>query len=55
MDKKIVLIGAGSAVFGPDTISDIFLSRLLPGSTVVLHDIKKEKLNMIYELAEAEN
>ncbi len=55
MDKKIVLIGAGSAVFGPTTIADIFLSKVLPGSTIVLHDINEERLNMIYELVMAEN
>jgi len=50
METKIVLIGAGSAMFGPVTVNDINLSKVLPGSTIVLHDINKEKLNMIYEL-----
>jgi len=55
MDKKIVLVGAGSVSFGPSTFTDIYLSDLLPGSTIVLHDINKNKLEMIYELLIAEN
>ena len=39
MGVKIVLIGAGSAQFGYDTMGDIFQSAVLPGSEVVLHDI----------------
>ncbi|NVM56335.1 MAG: hypothetical protein HWN66_21740 [Candidatus Helarchaeota archaeon] len=50
MDKRIVLIGAGSAVFGPVTVNDINSSKVLPGATIVLHDINKEKLDMIYAL-----
>ncbi|MBD3214724.1 MAG: alpha-glucosidase/alpha-galactosidase [Candidatus Lokiarchaeota archaeon] len=55
MNKKIVLVGAGSTSFGPSMFSDLYLSDLLKGSTVVLHDINKEKLEMIYELLEKEN
>ncbi|MFX1427082.1 MAG: hypothetical protein ACFFBE_11565 [Promethearchaeota archaeon] len=55
MEKKIVLVGAGSTSFGTATMNDIFLSDVLEGSTVVLHDIDKEKLEMIYELLEVEN
>jgi alpha-galactosidase len=55
MDKKIVLVGAGSTSFGPSMLSDIFLSEVLDGSTIVLHDIDKEKLEIIYELIVAEN
>ena len=36
---KIVLIGAGSAIFGLGTISDIFNSAILSGATIILHDI----------------
>ena len=54
MDKKIVLVGAGSAMFGPSMLMDIFLSNILEGSTVMLHDINKEKLEKIYELIVAE-
>ena len=55
MDKNIVLVGAGSVSFGPSTISDLFLSEVLTGSTIILHDIDKDKLEMIYELCVKEN
>ncbi|MBA7700430.1 Alpha-glucosidase [subsurface metagenome] len=35
--------------------NDIYLSDVLEGSTIVLHDIDKTKLEMIYELLLAEN
>lgn len=55
MDKKIVLVGAGSTSFGPATINDLFFSEILTGSTITLHDIDKEKLEMMYELCVKEN
>jgi len=55
MDKKIVLVGAGSTSFGPSMLNDLFLSDILKGSTIVLHDINKEKLEMIAELIHEEN
>ncbi len=55
MDKKIVLIGAGSTSFGPSMFSDLFLSNILEGSEIVLHDIDKNKLDMMYELLVIEN
>jgi alpha-galactosidase len=55
MDKKIVLIGAGSTSFGPSMFSDLYLSEILEGSEVVLHDIDKKKLDMIYDLLLVEN
>ena len=55
MDKKIVLIGAGSAAFGPPTFIDLNLSKVLGGSTIVLHDIDKEKLQMVYEVVCEDN
>ena len=55
MDKKIVLVGAGSTSFGPSSLSDLFLSEELTGSTIVLHDIDKNKLDMMYELCLKEN
>lgn len=55
MDKRIVLVGAGSTSFGPEILSDIFLSDILKGSTIVLHDIDKKKLEMIYDIALKEN
>lgn len=44
MAKRIVLIGAGSAQFGFSTLGDIFQSKVLPGSHVVLHDINPTTL-----------
>ncbi|TFG06452.1 MAG: hypothetical protein EU539_07575 [Promethearchaeota archaeon] len=55
MEKKIVLVGAGSASFGPSTIGDLFLSDALDGSTIMLHDINKEKLEMVHEVCLKEN
>ncbi|MFX1571703.1 MAG: hypothetical protein ACFFB0_03065 [Promethearchaeota archaeon] len=55
METKIVLVGAGSTSFGPPMFNDIFLSDLLEGSTVVLHDLNKNKLEMVYDLLEIEN
>ena len=55
MDKRIVLVGAGSTSFGPASLTDLSLSKVLPGSTIVLHDIDHEKLEMIYELTLEEN
>ncbi|MFX1530818.1 MAG: glycosyl hydrolase family 4, partial [Promethearchaeota archaeon] len=55
MNKKIVLVGAGSVSFGNASINDIFYSDVLKGSTVVLHDINKDKLEMIYDLIMLEN
>jgi alpha-galactosidase len=55
MKSKIVLIGAGSTSFGPSILLDLFQSEILHGSTIVLHDIDKEHLNVIYELITNEN
>ncbi len=55
MDKKIVLIGAGSAVFGPATLNDIYMSDILAGSTISLVDINEEKLNRVYDIVVKEN
>ncbi len=54
-NHRIVLIGAGSTSFGPSMLTDIFLSNILQGSTIVLHDIDKKKLEIIYELIVNEN
>ena len=51
--KKIVLIGAGSSVFGLGTVSDIFKSTVLEGSTIVLHDINYKNLSKTNEIAES--
>ncbi|MFX1456626.1 MAG: hypothetical protein ACFFDB_14725 [Promethearchaeota archaeon] len=55
MENRIVLVGAGSVSFGLPTFNDLFLNKELDGSTIVLHDINKEKLEMVYELLLAEN
>jgi alpha-galactosidase len=55
MKSKIVLIGAGSTSFGPSTLLDLFQSEFLHGSTIVLHDIDKDHLNIIFDLITAEN
>ena len=55
MDKKIVLIGAGSAAFGPPTFVDLNLSKMLAGSTITLVDIDTEKLQMVYEVLSEDN
>lgn len=55
MDKKIVLIGAGSAAFSPPTLSDLNLSKVLAGSTITLVDIDTEKLQMVYEVLSEDN
>lgn len=47
MEKKIVLIGAGSAMFGLGALGDIFKCKALEGSTVVLHDINEETLKRV--------
>ena len=44
MKKRIVLIGAGSAQFGYGTMGDVFQSKVLEGSHVVLHDINPNTL-----------
>ena len=50
--NKIVLIGAGSANFGLGTISDIFKSKVLEGSTITLHDINPKTLENTKKIAE---
>jgi alpha-galactosidase len=51
MQKRIVLIGAGSAQFGYGTIGDILQSKVLEGSHIVLHDINPNTLQVVYENA----
>jgi len=47
METKIVLIGAGSAQFGFGTLGDIFQSKVLAGSHIVLHDINPDTLGKV--------
>lgn len=44
MATKIVLVGAGSVQFGYGTLGDIFQSKTLYGSEIVLHDINPSAL-----------
>ena len=53
METRIVLIGAGSAQFGFGTLGDIFKSKVLEGSHVVLHDINPIALRRVQEVAQA--
>ncbi|MHA1746305.1 MAG: family 4 glycosyl hydrolase, partial [Promethearchaeota archaeon] len=47
--KKIVLVGAGSVQFALGTLGSILKSKVLEGSTVMLHDISAERLNLTTE------
>ena len=53
MQKRIVLIGAGSAQFGYGTIGDILQSKVLEGSHIVLHDINPVTLQVTYDTGKA--
>ncbi|MGI6489293.1 MAG: hypothetical protein ACOXZ7_01905 [Sphaerochaeta sp.] len=50
--KKIVLIGAGSAMFGLGTLGDVFKSEVLKGSEVALVDINPDSLKVVFDVAE---
>ena len=53
--KKIVVIGAGSAEFGPQTLSGIMRTEGLHGAEIGLVDIDTEKLRMVSRLADLMN
>ncbi len=53
MSQRIVLIGAGSAQFGLGTLTDLFSSEPLYGSTIVLHDINSTALDRVYRLGQS--
>jgi alpha-galactosidase len=53
MEKRIVLVGAGSAQFGYGTIGDILQSQVLVGSHIVLHDINPNTLAAVAEIGRA--
>jgi alpha-galactosidase len=50
---RIVLVGAGSAQFGLGTLADVLRSKVLEGSTVVLHDINPTALARVHDVAMA--
>ena len=52
MTEKIVLIGAGSANFGLEAVSDIYRSKILEGSDIVLHDTDAKSLKETQEVAD---
>jgi alpha-galactosidase len=51
MKTKIVLIGAGSAMFGLRTLGSILKSAPLEGSTIALHDINLQALQRVERVA----
>ena len=51
MSTKIVLIGAGSAMFGLGSLGNILRSKVLEGCTVVLHDIDGAALQKVERVA----
>jgi len=55
MKTKIVIIGAGSASFGPAILSDILQCETLKGSTIALVDRNAQGLELIAKLAERVN
>lgn len=52
---KIVVIGAGSAIFGTGTLATLIRSSQLKGATLALCDINAETLATMYRLAERMN
>ncbi len=52
MKPKIVLIGAGSAMFGLRTLGSIFESKPLEGSAIVLHDINPQAMQRVERVAQ---
>lgn len=51
LPTKIVVIGAGSASFGENTLSALLRSRKLCGSTLALVDRNPKSLDIVYRLA----
>jgi len=51
--QKIVIIGAGSLQFGLGTVGSIFDSEILQGSTISLHDINAETLDIAYNVCKS--
>jgi alpha-galactosidase len=51
--QKIVLIGAGSLQFGLGSVGNILESKILEGSTICLHDINAETLELTYNVCQS--
>jgi alpha-galactosidase len=49
-NQKIVLIGAGSLQFGLGSVGNMLESKVLEGSTICLHDINAETLELTYKV-----
>jgi alpha-galactosidase len=47
---RIVIIGGGSYSWGPTFMRDIFATPELRGSTIVLHDIAQDRVDLVYAL-----
>jgi alpha-galactosidase len=52
-NQKIVLIGAGSLQFGLGSVGNMLKSTVLEGSTICLHDINAETLELTYKACQA--
>jgi len=52
MASRIVLVGAGSAMFGLGAVGDILKSKHLQGSTIVLNDINPEAVKFVADVAQ---
>ena len=55
LPTKITVIGAGSAIFGENTLSAILRSKKLRGSTLALVDRNAESLDIVHRLAQRLN
>ena len=55
MGRRVVLVGAGSAVFGYNSLLDAANLPGLEGSNLVLHDVDEKRLHAIAGLAEKMN
>ena len=49
---KIVIIGGGSYSWGPLFIRDLIATPELAGSTIVLHDIDPDAMNLVYRVGQ---
>lgn len=49
---QITIIGGGSYTWGPTFMRDIFATRELVGSTIVLHDIAPDRVDLVHALAQ---
>ena len=49
---KIAIIGGGSYSWGPTFIRDIFGTPELKGSTIVLHDIAQDRVDLVHTLGQ---